>query len=140
MKNEYHKTVMIFLATLVVAMVCVLFSGCEKATTDVPPGDCGDSLTWVYESPLQYTDLIVDILPMNEGQWNPNTTFAWSEQGTYKTAPYDGGGPYAECYLYHKYVAWAMIDPQVPGTVGEFVFYEEGLIRTVNILDGVSWN
>jgi hypothetical protein len=119
----------------------LLLLSCEKEHLTIEEKmtlKCGDSITWVYQNELQYTQLIVKIMPMNASQGDPNTTMWWHYQGTFKSTSYDGGN--YNCYLYHKYEAYALIDGHHPGTIGDFVFYEEGEVRKVNILDGVSWN
>jgi hypothetical protein len=123
-------------------ILCLLFCRCEKES--ISPSDaqtkCGDSITWIYSNSLAYTQIRINF----EDYWgnfdDPNTGYWWYEQGTYVESPNDGGGIYTKCYLGTHYKAWALIDPVVPGTIGEWVFYEESLVKTVNLLDGVSWN
>lgn len=102
--------------------------------------ECGDSIVWIFENDLQFTQIIVQVMPNNTTQFDPITGFWWYEKGTYKTTSFDGGGNYYECYIFHKYQAWVLIDPVLQGSMGQFVFYEEGIIRNINILDGISWN
>jgi len=68
MKNEYHKTVMIFLATLVVAMVCVLFSGCGKEETQVVNHITFDNRHTEYQATFQYHNFDIAV------SLNPGTT------------------------------------------------------------------
>jgi len=141
---KYYRLLVRFLLVLAVAMAAVLMLSCKKENLTYKEKavlECGDPIVWIYHNELQYTQLILHIMPMDEeSQTDPITSFWWTEQGTYTSLSYDWPGPDYECYLFHKYKAYALIDGHNPLSLGYFVFYEEGMIRNVNVLDGISWN